>query len=117
MIFKKDGKTQYNSKPLEGITSDSEAKERAETIYKIQDMGQALSTGKVLAVYKYNLSSGPVSGDFTSVQENGFDDVGIKTYEQWTGMAGGKKKVKKTAAKKTTAKKPTAKKTTTRKTK
>ena len=98
MVYEKDGAKKFNSVPLEGVRSATEAKSRAEALYTLQKDGNGLKLGNILAVFKYNKSDGPVIGTFTSVIENGFDVVPeIKTYAEWSANAsavGGAKKKK-----------------------
>jgi hypothetical protein len=99
MVYEKDGVKKFNSVPLEGVRSATEAKSRAEALYRLQKDGNGLKLGNILAVFKYNKSDGPVIGTFTSVIENGFDIVPeIKTYAEWsvnnTSAVGGAKKKK-----------------------
>lgn len=115
MVFEKDGRKFYDSRPLAGVVSVNEVKIRTEGLYTLQDMEKGLKIGDVKAVYLYNLGVGPVNGDFSNVIPDGFNVVEeIPTYDQWktkkTQLVGGKKPTKKPAAKKTVAKKPAAKK-------
>jgi hypothetical protein len=115
MVYEKDGVKKFNSVPLQGVTSATEAKSRAEALYTLQKDGNGLKLGNILAVYKYNKSDGPVVGTFTSVIENGFDVVPeIKTYAEWsanTSAVGGAKKKTKPTPKPVTKKTKSTKKT------
>lgn len=111
MVYEKDGVKKFNSVPLKGVTSVTEAKSRAEALYTLQKEGNGLKMGDILAVYKYNKSDGPVVDTFKSVIENGFDIVPeIKTYAEWVAAVGGAKK-KKSTVKGLAKPKPMSKKT------
>jgi hypothetical protein len=115
LLFNKDGKKFYDSRPLVGVETDDEAKKRAEAIYKLQSQGVALKLGEVQTVHKYLLGNECKNQRLDEVVENGFGAVpNVINYRAWkdqqSQLGGGKKTTKKASTKQPATKKPVAKK-------